>query len=210
MDGGAVTPSQISAFCPAAGQYAAAIVAACAARGIDSPTVQAMFLGQYAHETQGFTKMQENLNYSVNGLLATFHRYFDAPTAANYARQQERIANRVYANRMGNGPESSGDGWRFRGRGLCHLTGRANYASYSKVVHGDDRCIENPDMLLLPEDAVGAGAWFWQTNGLNVIAAAGTEAAFEAVTKRVNGGLTGLEDRQAWWAKAQVALGIEG
>ena len=158
---------------------------------INTPKRLAHFLSQCGHESGGFRVFSENLNYSTEGLLKTFSKYFDAKTAAEYARKPERIANRVYASRMANGNEASGDGWRFRGRGLIQLTGRANYTAYDKAV--SENVLENPD-LVAGALALDSAGWFWHTNGLNKIADAGDVTA---VTKRVNGGTHGLADRQS-------------
>jgi putative chitinase len=141
----------------------------------------------------------ENLNYSAEGLLKTFPKYFNAETAAASARKPERIANRVYANRMSNGNEESGDGWKFRGRGCIQLTGRANYTAYDQAV--PENVLENPD-LVAGALALDSAGWFWKTNGLNKIADAGDVTA---VTKRVNGGTHGLADRQSRYS-ALIAL----
>lgn len=174
---------------------------------LTTPTRQSAFLAQAAHESAGFTRLTENLNYSATGLAATWPGRFRGadgqPNALARAlnRRPEAIANVVYANRMGNGPEASGDGWRYRGRGLLQITGRAQY----------ERCgaalglplVEQPDLLAQPEPAVLSAAWFWQVNGLNELADAGD---FEAITRRINGGLNGLAERRALWAKFREAL----
>lgn len=201
------TVDQLRKLDPQVAPYADALVTACGHYGVDTPTRVAMFLAQCAHETGGFQHIQENLNYSREALLQRFGHHFNGVADADaYARQPEKIANRVYADRMGNGPEASGEGWLFRGRGLIQLTGHASYAAYSKAAHGDDSCVLNPDLLLLPPDAAAAAGWFWSTHGCSALADGGDEAAFEAVTRKINGGLNGLGDRQAWWAKAKEAL----
>jgi putative chitinase len=158
---------------------------------INTPKRLAHFLSQCGHESGGFKLFSENLNYSAEGLVKIFGKYFNAETAPAYARKPERIANKVYANRMANGNEESGDGWKFKGRGLIQLTGRANYTAYDKAV--PESVLENPDLVagVLALDSAG---WFWNTNGLNKIADAGDVTA---VTKRVNGGTHGLADRQS-------------
>jgi putative chitinase len=158
---------------------------------INTPKRLAHFISQCGHESGGFKVFSENLNYSAEGLLKTFPKYFNAETAAAYARKPERIANRVYANRMSNGNEESGDGWRFRGRGCIQLTGRANYTAYDQAV--PENVLENVD-LVAGAMALDSAGWFWKTNGLNKIADAGDVTA---VTKRVNGGTHGLADRQS-------------
>lgn len=177
---------------------------------IDSPERAAPFLAQYAHETGGFTKLVENLNYSAAGLLATFKKYFTPDEATAYARQPERIANRAYANRMGNGDEASGDGWLYRGRGLPMLTGLANYRAFGKAIGVD--VLNDPDLLIDPTYAVLAGGWYWASNGLNELADAGD---FDQITRRIVGGppydsagkpINGQADRLEWLRKVQSAL----
>jgi putative chitinase len=166
---------------------------------INTPKRLAHFISQCGHESGGFKVFTENLNYSAEGLLKTFPKYFNAETAAASARKPERIANRVYANRMSNGNEESGDGWKFRGRGCIQLTGRANYTAYDQAV--PENVLENPD-LVAGALALDSAGWFWKTNGLNKIADAGDVTA---VTKRVNGGTHGLADRQSRYS-ALIAL----
>jgi putative chitinase len=166
---------------------------------INTPKRLAHFLSQCGHESGGFKVFTENLNYSAEGLLKTFPKYFNAETAAASARKPERIANKVYANRMSNGNEESGDGWKFRGRGCIQLTGRANYTAYDQAV--PENVLENPD-LVAGALALDSAGWFWKTNGLNKIADAGDVTA---VTKRVNGGTHGLTDRQSRYS-ALIAL----
>ena len=161
---------------------------------INTSLRMAHFLSQCAHESWGFTAVRENLNYSVAALHKTFKKYFPTLQSAEaYARQPEKIANFVYANRIGNGPVESGDGWRFRGRGYIQLTGRANYRDFDRFV--DDDIISNPDLVATKYPLTSA-AWFWHTRNLNALADKGaTEAHITAVTKRVNGGTNGLQDR---------------
>lgn len=158
---------------------------------IDTPQRQAMFLAQIAHESANFRATVENFNYSAEGLRKTFGKYFDETSAQEYARNPERIANRAYANRMGNGDEASGDGWRFRGRGLIQLTGRTNYALYS-LQNANNALIE-PESVGRIELASDSAGWFWSTNRLNQLSDTGD---IRVVTRRVNGGFNGLDDRQ--------------
>jgi putative chitinase len=155
----------------------------------------AHFFGQCAHESGGFKVFQENLNYSAQGLNGIFKKYF--PTVASttgYARKPEKIANKVYANRMGNGPESSGDGWKFRGRGPIQLTGKSNYTQFSQDIGRPD-VLTNPD-IVATELAFESALWFFRKNGLFAIADKGvTDAVITQITKRVNGGTHGLDDR---------------
>lgn len=162
---------------------------------INTPKRVAAFLAQCGHESGGFMTLKENLNYSAQGLRGIFGKYFpDETTAQAYARQPERIANKVYANRMGNGPESSGDGWKYRGRGPIQLTGKDNYRAFANDYFEDPETLLNdPDLLIdhIPTSLLAA-VWFWQKNKLNALADAGD---IKAMTKRINGGFIGLEDR---------------
>lgn len=157
---------------------------------INTPLRQAAFLAQVAHESGQLTAVKENLNYSADGLMRTFRKYFNASTARAYARQPEKIANRVYANRMGNRSEESGDGWKHRGRGLIQLTGKDNYTAFADDMGMSiDEAIE---YLETPDGAVESAAWFWDQRNLNKYADSGD---IVTVSKRVNGGTNGLQDR---------------
>ena len=160
---------------------------------IDTPKRVAAFMAQCGHESGGFTLMQENLNYSAKGLVGTFKKYF--PTEAHakpYERKPEMIANRVYANRMGNGDEASGEGWYFRGRGIVQITGKNNYTKCSQSLFESNVLVENPDLLLETEYAIHSACWFWSAARLNELADVGD---MKTMTKRINGGFIGLEDR---------------
>ncbi len=160
---------------------------------INTPLRMAHFLAQTSHESGGFRLLEENLNYSADGLNKIFPKYFKnaGRDAQAYHRQPEKIANVVYSSRMGNGPESSGDGWKFRGRGLIQLTGRSNYTSFAETLEmGLDEAVE---YLKTPEGAIESAAWFWANNGCNELADTDDVAK---VTKRVNGGTIGLADRE--------------
>jgi putative chitinase len=161
---------------------------------INTPLRLAHFLAQCGHESGGFRVTQENLNYSAKGLMGIFKKYFPTEAIANaYQRQPQKIANKVYANRMSNGDEASGDGFKFRGRGYIQLTGRANYTSFGKSI-GED-IASNPDVVS-GKYALLSAAWFWSNNGLNKLADGGaTDAVVTTITKRVNGGTIGLPDR---------------
>ena len=151
------------------------------------------FIAQCAHESGGFTLLQENLNYGAKGLVGTFHKYF--PTEADakpYERQPEKIANRVYANRMGNGDEHSGEGWKYRGRGLIQLTGKDNYKRFSHAAFDDDTILDNPDLLMEPYYALHSACWFWNDKMLNDYA---DTQDLVTMTKKINGGTIGLDDR---------------
>jgi putative chitinase len=155
------------------------------------------FLSQCAHESNQFTVLQENLNYSKTALRRTFKKYFTVKQAAQYARQPERIANRVYANRMDNGPESSGDGWKFRGHGIIQLTGRYNITQFGKSI--GKNADEALAYLKTEKGALEGACWFWQTNNLNKFA---DEGDVKRMTKKINGGYNGLKDRQKFYDKA--------
>ena len=165
----------------------------------------AQFLAQCGHESGGFTVFTENLNYSKDGLLKIFPKYFDVKSAATYARKPMLIANRVYANRMGNSSEVSGDGWKFRGRGPVQATGKSNYVAFSQWYFQDDRCVVNPDLLLDPMVAVAFVCWFWTINKISALA---RKEDTLAVTKKINGGTHGIEDRKLRYTKAKKVLGL--
>lgn len=154
----------------------------------------AHFLAQAGHESGGFKAVNENLNYGAKGLLGIFKKYFPTEEKAKlYERKPEKIANLVYGSRMGNGPEASGEGWKFRGRGYIQLTGKDNYKAFDAVVA--ESIVDNPDLVATKYPLLSA-AWFFHKNGLHKIADQGaTDAVVTSVTKRVNGGTIGLPDR---------------
>lgn len=169
--------------------------------GIQTDNQLAMFIAQCAHESAGFQKFQENLNYSSDGLRKTFSKYFPGTTSQKYGyiknkagaivqkADQAGIANIVYANRMGNGPASTGDGWKYRGRGVVQLTGKDNYTRFQKWLN-DPEILSNPDKILSSAKLIVlTGVFFWDVNKLQGI------SDFVLLTKRVNGGTIGLEDR---------------
>jgi putative chitinase len=161
------------------------------------PRVSA-FLAQCAHESGGFRAIKENLNYKAASLTKVWPKYFPNIDVANaYAQQPEKIANRAYANRMGNGPEESGDGWKFCGRGLIQLTGKDNYSRYAQST--EQTLDEASEHLTTFEGCVQSAAWFWEANNLNQFADSGD---ILTMTKRINGGTLGLEDRQNHYAHA--------
>jgi putative chitinase len=161
---------------------------------INTPLRLAHFLAQCGHESGGFKVTSENLNYSAKGLMGIFKKYFPTQALAeSYQRQPQKIANKVYASRMDNGSEASGDGYKFRGRGYIQLTGRANYTAFGKAINED--IANNPDVVS-GKYALLSAAWFWSKNGLNTLADGGaTDATVTSITKRVNGGTIGLPDR---------------
>ncbi|MGZ5008234.1 MAG: peptidoglycan-binding protein [Methylobacter sp.] len=153
----------------------------------------AHFLAQCAHESGGFKVVYENLNYSADGLKATFPKYFPEPLNESYARNPAKIGARVYADRMGNGDEASGDGYTFRGRGYIQLTGKSNYASFGKAVNADT--VTNPDLVATHYPLASAGFFFDSNNIWTVCDGGSTDAVITSVTKKVNGGTNGLDDR---------------
>lgn len=160
---------------------------------ITTPLRLAHFLAQCGHESGGFKSVSENLNYSVDGLKRIFGKYFPGNLAESYARQPEKIASRVYGSRMGNGDESTGEGYKFRGRGYIQLTGKSNYTNFAKFI-GEDT-IANPD-LVATKYPLASAAFFFDSNKLWSICDKGAdETTVTAVTKRVNGGTIGLTDR---------------
>ena len=158
----------------------------------ENPRRVAGFLAQIAHESGGFNAVVENLNYSAKGLMGTFKKYFPTEDLAKqYERKPEKIANRVYSNRMKNGDEQSGDGYKFRGRGLIQLTGRDNYTKFA-----NDLGMNLEDTIAYletPNGAVASAGWFWDNNKLNQYC---DKDDFVTLTKRINGGTIGLEDRK--------------
>ena len=159
---------------------------------INTPKRVAAFLAQCAHESGGFVFVTENLNYSAAGLMKTFAKYFpDQATADAYARQPDKIANKVYANRMGNGPESSGDGARYKGRGLIQVTGKDNYFWFASSLGITPE--EASEYMQTFEGAGQSACWYWEQASLNKLADAGD---IKAMTKRINGGYIGLADRE--------------
>lgn len=166
---------------------------------INTPLRLCHFLAQCAHESGNFKAVTENLNYSPVSLLKVFGKYFNEKNVEAYARKPEKIANLVYGNRMGNGPEATGEGFKYRGRGYIQLTGKVNYQSFDKVV--DEDVTANPDLVATKYPLLSA-AWFWNSRTLNALADKGaTDADVTAITKKVNGGTHGLEDRIAKFKK---------
>lgn len=164
------------------------------------------FLAQVAHESADFRSVEENLNYSQEGLRRTWPARFPTESLASaYARQPQRIANRVYANRGGNGNEASGDGWTYRGRGLIQLTFRGNYAAYGRGI-ADETILAAPDQLLSPRHAALSACWFWHSKSLDRLADIGDEASFNQITYKINGGWNGQADRLENWAEAKAAF----
>ena len=170
---------------------------------INTPKRVAAFIAQCAHESGGFKFLKENLNYKAESLMKTFPKYFsDKDTANAYAKQPVKIANRVYANRMGNGDEASGDGYRYCGRGLIQLTGKTNYDWFAASL--EISSAEASEYLETFEGAAQSACWFWENNNLNVEADAGD---IKKMTKKINGGYIGLDDRVKHYEHALHILG---
>ena len=171
---------------------------------INTPQRVAAFVAQCAHESGNFVFIKENLNYKAASLMKTFGKYFPtADIAAQYANKPERIDNRVYANRMGNGDEASGDGWRYCGRGLIQLTGRDNYTFFAGSM--DIPVEEAAEYLATFEGAAQSACWFWETNNLNRYADSGD---IKGLTRAINGGYIGLEDRISHYEHALHVMGV--
>ncbi|HEJ3656997.1 TPA: glycoside hydrolase family 19 protein [Pseudomonas aeruginosa] len=192
---------------PQAGVFVGALNRGMTRFGITSPVRVAAFLAQVGHESSQLTRLVENLNYSARGLAATWpSRYRGADgnpnaLALNLARHPQAIANNTYASRNGNGAEASGDGWRYRGRGLLQITGRSNYRA---AAAGLGQPLEaEPELLEQPEWAALSAAWWWSTHGLNELADRGE---FAAITRRINGGLNGQSERLELWERAKAVL----
>ena len=183
--------------------YVAPINKVAKAYGIlDNHKRVAAFLAQIAHESGGFNFTKENLNYNAKALQSVFKKYYPTEKdAIVHERKPEQIANRVYASRMGNGDEKSGDGWTYRGRGLIQLTGKENYTKFSESIKKPLK--EAVDYLETPEGAVESAAWFWNKNKLNELC---DKDDFTTLTKRINGGTNGLEDRKHHYEIALKAL----
>jgi len=168
---------------------------------IATPRQQASFIGQCAHECNNFKTLQENLNYKAETLNKLWPQRFPMDVANAYAHQPIKIANKVYANRMGNRDEQSGDGWRFHGRGCIQLTGHDSYYHCGQALGVD--LVSNPDLVADPKYAALSAGWFWSTHNLNVLADAGND---EAVTKKINGGTFGLAERIALTRRTYAVL----
>jgi len=173
---------------------------------IDTPQRIAAFIAQCSHESGGFTTIKENLNYRPESLVKLFGKYFDLPTAQRYCalpNKQEAIANRIYASRMGNGDEASGDGYKYCGRGLIQLTGKDNYFWFSSSLSITPE--DASEYMATFEGAAQSACWFWENNKLNQWADAGD---ILTLTKRINGGTIGLEDRVKHYEHALHVLGV--
>jgi putative chitinase len=195
-------------------KYASPLPLAMIRYNIDNPNRIRAFLAQIGHESGQLSAVVENLNYSAKALRSVFGKYFKTDAEAEqYARKPEAIANVVYANRLGNGDTKSGDGWKYRGRGLIQITGKSNYNEASQKMYalplGVD-FVDEPELLATPEYAAQSAAWWWENAGLNAIAdglgGANDTEVFKQITKRVNGGYNGLDDRLAIYERAKTVI----
>jgi len=195
-------PEQLTALGINAVKWYTPLIDMFARYNINTTQRQASFIGQCQHESNNFRTLEENLHYSADGLMRTWpSRFPSRDVAEQYAENPEKIANKVYAGRMGNGTEESGDGWAYHGRGLIQLTGRDNYRNCGDAL--GLALITNPELLAMPRGAALSAGWFWGKKGLNALA---DIKDFETMTKRINGGLLGLEDRIAKINKALEIL----
>lgn len=191
-------PKDIDGFVKAFNQYAPQF-------GIDTKLRICGFLSQVAVETGELKSLEENMNYSERRLLQVFPRYFTAEQAKQYANHPEKIGSRVYANRMGNGNEASGDGYKFRGRGCIMLTGREAYKKYADSVYCVGNLMAHPEWLGKYPGALKSAMWFWNTKGLNELA---DNEQISAICKRVNGGTNGYSQRLYYWRMAKRVFGV--
>jgi putative chitinase len=209
-----LTDDHLSAFIPGlvdVPQWTGALNAAMDRFDVTSTERIAAFLAQVAHESSEFQRLIENLNYSAKRLMQVWPgRFSSLEKAMAYANQPEKLANYVYAKRLGNGDVGSGDGWQFRGRGLLQITGRGNYQSTGAAL-GLPLDVE-PDLLAEPTTAAMAAAQFWKSRGLNELADDrnddNDDEDFVTISVIINGGREGLASRQMYWARAKVALGL--
>lgn len=209
-----ITESLIRAalpLCRDPSTWATALSAAAARFEIDSAPRIASFLAQTGHESGQFNRLVESLVYSTPQRLMTVwpKRFPTLASAAPYVRNEQRLANFVYANRMGNGDAQSGDGYKYRGRGLIQVTGRSNYQGCGKALGLD--LLNDPDLLLQPRNAALSAGWFWSSRGLNALADDRTDdndlEDFTAITKAINGGTQGLKERFALFKAVESKLG---
>lgn len=204
---------QIVPRCPDPQVWSQALNATMALHGIEGADRIAAFIAQLAHESGGFRRLSENLTYTSAARICAVwpKRFADEDSAQPFVRNPEALANRVYANRLGNGTAGSGDGWRYRGRGLLQITGRANYDEAGRAL--GLALLQEPDRLLEPVNAARSAAWFWQTRGLNALADDRSDddddGDFVSITKIINGGTTGLSERRRYWAQARRTLGLD-
>jgi putative chitinase len=200
-----ITADHLRKIMPHAGEkadiYAPELSYAMDEFAIDTPARAAPFLANAGHESAQLSRLVENLNYSAERLMQVWPKRFSAALAARVARHPESIANIAYANRMGNGDEDSGDGWRYRGMGLFQITGKTNQFEAADALGVPRESIG--DYLVTPLGASRSAGWFWTTRKLNVMADAGD---FEGIVRRINGGLNGFDDRCELWGRARAVL----
>jgi putative chitinase len=207
-----LTQTQLRAFLPrvpSATPWTAALNAAMVRFEINSPDRAAAFLAQVAHESAELQRLVENLSYTAKRLMQVWPKRFPILAAAlPYERQPERLANYVYAKRLGNGDETTGDGWRFRGRGLLQITGRGNYRATGLALQLPLEA--RPELLETPAVAALAAAQFWQSRGLNQLADDrnddNDDEDFVTITVTINGGRVGLDARRLYWTRAKAAM----
>lgn len=205
-----ITVAQLTAIMPSCmnpDDWAAALSAGMARFGICTQDEQAAFIAQTAFESQELNRLEENLFYDAARLVAVFPREFPTLVAAQpYARSSHALADRLYADKYGNGDEASGDGWTYRGRGAIQITFRWNYQQLANVL-AQPAIMNCPDMLLTKPIAALSAAWFWNMRSLNTLADAGQ---FQSITQKINGGLAGESQREVYWARAKAAFGVAG
>jgi len=195
---------------PAAGVFVSVLATAMQRYAIVGRLREAAFVAQAGHESSQLRQVLESLSYRADRIVALGNASKPGtrwrslvPRASELAGNSVRLGNALYGGRLGNGPEASGDGYKFRGRGLIQITGRANYLACSQALFGDDRLLSQPELLEQPQYAALSAAWYWATNGLNTLADAGE---FTKITTKVNGGQTGAADRQALYDAALAVL----
>ena len=201
-----VTAERLQRFVPGlagADDWSAALNIALDRFAINSPARCAAFLANVAYESNDFRRLEENLHYSPERLVQVWpNRFPDVASAQPYAHDPQKLANFVYANRLGNGDFASADGWRFRGRGLLQITGRNNYRDVGTAIALDLQ--QDPELLMMPGPAALSAAFFWESRGLNQLADTGTDDDFSILVRRINGGVTGLQQRRAYWMRAKL------
>lgn len=181
--------------------------------GITTPQRVVHLLCQLSHECAGFTVFEENLNYSADGLMKTWPARFTKQKAMEYARKPQKIANYVYANRMGNGSEASGDGWKYKGRGAIMITGKDNYKAYQNSGYCVGDLLSHPEWLTQKPGAYKSAMWFWMKSGLNEISDLDDggrigEDIVTRITKKINGGINGLAQRKLFYRKFKKEFGL--
>lgn len=198
-----ISKEQLNKFSVSMAKFYPELVIAAQEFDITTDPRMAAFLAQIAHESLELTRWEENLNYSADRLRAVWPSRFTAEKAASYARKPEAIANFVYSNRMGNGDEASGEGWKYRGRSPIQLTGKDNYSRCGAALNVD--LVKMPERAAQRDCGLRVAGWFWSSNGLNALADAGK---FDTITQKINGGQVGKADRVLRWDKAKQILAV--